>query len=53
MDDKQKPSLSLVRPDSFEDLMALVTRISGRAPTPEERERAKAKLAQAGLLQQK
>ena len=53
MDNKEKPSLTLVRLELFEDLVALVRKISLRAPTPEEREQAKAKLAQAGLLQQK
>jgi hypothetical protein len=41
MEPKQKPELSLVRPDKFEDLMGLVKKISGRDPTPEDRAQAK------------
>jgi hypothetical protein len=53
MEDKQKakPELSLVQPGRLDDLMALVEKVSGRKPTPEEREYARVKLAQAGLLQ--
>jgi hypothetical protein len=46
MEPKPKPELSLVRPDMFEDLMALVKKISGRDPSPEERARAKVKFDQ-------
>jgi hypothetical protein len=43
MEQKKKPELVLARPDQFEDLMALVKKISGRDPSPEERAEAKVK----------
>jgi steroid 5-alpha reductase family enzyme len=46
MEDKKKPELVLARPDSFEDLMTLVTKVSGQPPTPEDRAKAKAKFDQ-------
>jgi hypothetical protein len=51
---ERKPELSLVRPDKFEDLMALVKKISGRDPSPEERAQAKVRFAKLQeRLQQK
>jgi hypothetical protein len=45
MEDKpKKPELVLARPDHKEDLIALFTKLSGRAPTPEGL-RAKPKFA--------
>jgi hypothetical protein len=31
-----RPSLTLVRPESFDELMELFTKLSGHKPTPEE-----------------